>query len=86
VIVAPIVGETIIGIRLAWRSFHAPITRSASSSTWKSVGRRAAASLSASAFRAASILQRLKPMHTWSPNGLSGSIDHQNLTGFREKS
>ena len=30
---APIVGENSIGIRLACRSFHAPISRSASSST-----------------------------------------------------
>jgi hypothetical protein len=30
---APIVGEKIIGIRFAWRSFQAVISRSASSST-----------------------------------------------------
>jgi hypothetical protein len=34
----PMVGENSIGIRLAWRSFQAPISRSASSSTWASVG------------------------------------------------
>jgi hypothetical protein len=33
-------GENSIGIRLAWRSFQAPISRSASSSTWASVARR----------------------------------------------
>jgi hypothetical protein len=32
VIAAPIVGENSIGMRFAWRSFHAPIKRSASSS------------------------------------------------------
>ena len=31
---APIVGENNIGILAAWRSFQAPISRSASSSTW----------------------------------------------------
>ena len=44
---APIVGENSIGMRLAWRSFQAAIKRSASSSTWASVARRAAASFSA---------------------------------------
>jgi len=51
VIAAPIVGENIIGMRLAWRSFHAAIRRSASSSTWTSVARRAAASFSAASRR-----------------------------------
>jgi len=31
---APIVGENDIGIRQAWRSFQAAMSRSASSSTW----------------------------------------------------
>jgi hypothetical protein len=51
---APIVGENSIGIRRAWRSFQAPIRRSASSSTWASIARWAAASASARAFRSAS--------------------------------
>jgi hypothetical protein len=37
---APIVGENSIGIRFPWRSFQAPIRRSASSSSWASVARR----------------------------------------------
>jgi hypothetical protein len=39
---APMVGETSIGIRLAWRSFQAAIRRSASSKIRGSVARRAA--------------------------------------------
>ncbi len=39
-------GRNSIGIRLDWRSFQAAISRSASSSTWASVARRAAASFS----------------------------------------
>jgi len=38
-VAAPIVGEKIIGMRCAWRSFQAPINRSTSSSTWASVAR-----------------------------------------------
>ena len=38
-------------MRLPSRSFHAPIRRSASSTTWASVARLAAASASAFAFR-----------------------------------
>jgi len=48
---APIVGENNIGIRFACRSFQAPIRRSASSSTWASVARRAAAYFSAACRR-----------------------------------
>jgi hypothetical protein len=47
----PIVGENSIGIRLACRSFHAAIRRSASSRICPSVARRAAASFSATAAR-----------------------------------
>ncbi len=50
-IAAPIVGENSIGIRLAWRSFQAAISRSASSRTWASVARRLAASFSAASRR-----------------------------------
>jgi len=43
---API-GENNIGIRRAWRSFQAAMSRSASSGTWASLARLLAASFSA---------------------------------------
>src|SRR6516162_2107011 len=65
---APIVGENSIGIRFAWRSFQAAISRSASSRTRASVARRLAASFSAASRRWSSILRRLKPIGESSSN------------------
>ena len=65
---APIVGENSMGICPAWRSFQAPIRRSASSSTWASVARLTAASALAFANRSLSIRRLLKPMTGSSSN------------------
>ena len=59
---APIVGENSIGIRLAWRSFQAVTSCSASSRICGPRARRAAASLAATAARWLSIRRLLKPL------------------------
>ncbi len=81
-IAAPMIGENSIGIRLAWRSFQAPIRRSASSSTFTSVARRLAASFSAATRRRSSILRRLKPMEKSSPKRMGVNLSRRNSVSW----